>query len=659
MEKMGKKTNEKGRGKHISFLTKVSLFAMAVIAGVMLQTGSVKAASVNNKSLHNADQILSSINKHGHIEDADIDVVRKVDENGTVRFSDAEIYAKMIAMKSVYPEGMRWTNDNGYSWNAGIFRTGYGCAGFAFHLSDAAFGTALPARVYVQPGGDTYKGPWKKDYNLIRVGDILRTNNDQHMVIVLEVHSTYIVVAEGNYNSSIHWGRIITRQALEAGELTYIMTRYPYDPDEHSHVYKETARTTDSVTLTCDCGATKVVYAPSAYTVFMQDANGKTYALTRAQESNIEIKKGTGENMVLLVDDKCNDNLIFINSNPNVASVRETKLTDEKYDKYFLITVTAKSAGTCGITVKSQYTNKVLGTLTIKVPCGDSEHVTAIKVTQKVEANCATVGKEYQVTYCKVCGKEFGGAWVSHGKNPSVHTGKVILKNAADATATEAGYTGDTYCVDCGAVLKKGTRIEPLSNPFADVSTLHWGYQYVSYAYQKQIMSGKGTDKNKKVIFRPDDAITRAEFVQTLYNLTKPTESISGSLKFKDVKSSDWYYKAILWANKKGIVAGKTETNFGANDQITRQEAATVLYNYVTKYLKKSDLKTQSLSSFTDYKTVDSWATKALQWATANKIINGKPAKNNKLMIAPKANTTRAETATIMKNFIDAMGLKK
>ena len=113
--------------------------------------------------------------------------------------SESEVYKAMVALKSDYPEGMAWTNDNGYSWKGGIFSTGYGCAGFAFILSDAAFGD-LPARMV----SDFI-------YADIRVGDILRINNDSHSVIVLEKHSDHVVIAEGNYNNSIHWGRKLDR----------------------------------------------------------------------------------------------------------------------------------------------------------------------------------------------------------------------------------------------------------------------------------------------------------------------------------------------------------------------------------------------------------------------------------------------------------------
>lgn len=125
---------------------------------------------------------------------------------------DKSKYDLMIALKSKYPEGMRWTNDNYYDWNGGIYWRGYGCAGFAFLLSDAAFGSA-PAYIHY-------------DKSRVRVGDILRLNGNSHSVIVLEVHDSYVVVAEGNYNSSIHWGREIPKSEICSRPGDYIMSRW-------------------------------------------------------------------------------------------------------------------------------------------------------------------------------------------------------------------------------------------------------------------------------------------------------------------------------------------------------------------------------------------------------------------------------------------------
>lgn len=137
-------------------------------------------------------------------------------DKGTDQPDDAtaqRIYQAMIALKAQYPEGTPWTNDNSYRWKGGIYSIGYGCAGFAFMLSDAAFGD-LPARKLT---GFAFSD--------VRVGDILRINGNTHSVIVLEVHDDHVVIAEGNFNSSVHWGRKLTAAQIRSAD--YLLTRYP------------------------------------------------------------------------------------------------------------------------------------------------------------------------------------------------------------------------------------------------------------------------------------------------------------------------------------------------------------------------------------------------------------------------------------------------
>ena len=128
-------------------------------------------------------------------------------------YSERNVRDKMLAMKAQYPEGMHWTNADKYVIHAGGTYIGYGCVAFAYILSDAAF-SGLPLRTRTSFTWDD-----------VRVGDMLRINNNTHHVIVLEKHDDYVVIAEGNYNSSIHWGRTLTREKVEQSD--YLTTRYP------------------------------------------------------------------------------------------------------------------------------------------------------------------------------------------------------------------------------------------------------------------------------------------------------------------------------------------------------------------------------------------------------------------------------------------------
>lgn len=127
--------------------------------------------------------------------------------------SEEEAYEAIMAMQDEYPEGMSWTNDNYYEWKGGVFSGGYGCAGFAFAMSDAAFGNRPAERIYDGISID-----------MLKVGDIIRDAANTHTMIVLEVHEDHVVIAEGNYNFSVHWGR--TLSADQVNHASYVLTRY-------------------------------------------------------------------------------------------------------------------------------------------------------------------------------------------------------------------------------------------------------------------------------------------------------------------------------------------------------------------------------------------------------------------------------------------------
>ena len=103
--------------------------------------------------------------------------------------TEESVYNTMMAMQSEYPEGMRWTNgDRYYSNDEDWYR---GCGAFAMILQDAAFGHR-PSKIH-------------HDFDRLKVGDIVALIS-AHAWIVLQIDGDTVTVAEGNANSSIHWG---------------------------------------------------------------------------------------------------------------------------------------------------------------------------------------------------------------------------------------------------------------------------------------------------------------------------------------------------------------------------------------------------------------------------------------------------------------------
>lgn len=120
--------------------------------------------------------------------------------------------------------------------------------------------------------------------------------------------------------------------------------------------------------------------------------------------------------------------------------------------------------------------------------------------------------------------------------------------------------------------------------------------------------------------FGPNSNVTRGQFVTFLYRAAGEP-AVTGTNTFKDVKTSDYYYKAVLWAVKSGITNGRSATVFAPNDNVTHQELLTFLYRYDVTYLKHAGTL-GSASSIYDYSKVDTWAQTAARWAVNKQIIS-------------------------------------
>lgn len=133
----------------------------------------------------------------------------KPSDNPSSPVTEEYAYQVLNSLRSTYPEGMYLTNS--YYYYSPCFGNGYGCYGFAAKLSDTVFGVNTPCSTHTS-------------FDRIKVGDNIRIGNS-HSVIVLTKSDTAITVVEGNYNSSVHWDRTITKTSL-AKDGFKVTTRY-------------------------------------------------------------------------------------------------------------------------------------------------------------------------------------------------------------------------------------------------------------------------------------------------------------------------------------------------------------------------------------------------------------------------------------------------
>lgn len=148
-------------------------------------------------------------------------------------------------------------------------------------------------------------------------------------------------------------------------------------------------------------------------------------------------------------------------------------------------------------------------------------------------------------------------------------------------------------------------------------------------------------------VFGAKDPVTRGQFATILYRMQgSPTTSNQSS--FADVPANKYYTKAVNWANEAGIVTGLTPTQFAPDASITREQMAIMMFRYAN-YLGYDTNARANIYTFNDADRVSSHATNALSWAVADGLISGLDSTT----LAPKNTATRAECATIIQRFIE------
>ena len=193
-------------------------------------------------------------------------------------------------------------------------------------------------------------------------------------------------------------------------------------------------------------------------------------------------------------------------------------------------------------------------------------------------------------------------------------------------------------------------------NPFRDVSPRSWYYDAVAFANHHGLFNGYGNNR-----FGPQDSMTRAMFVQVLWNVESNSQStmqnpqlnndnnssfLIPNSSFADVPEGAYYYKAVQWAFSNGIVEGVGGGRFAPNRAITREEMAVMLHNYAT-YKGIEMPAHRAMPVFTDQGNISRWATAASSELSEAGVLSG---SNNRFY--PQRNATRAEATQLFKNFM-------
>ena len=173
---------------------------------------------------------------------------------------------------------------------------------------------------------------------------------------------------------------------------------------------------------------------------------------------------------------------------------------------------------------------------------------------------------------------------------------------------------------------------------FPDVTGRDWCYTQVMQAAKSGLMNGYADGR-----FGKNDPITRGQMVQILYSYYG--QDVGADSGFSDVPASAWYAKAVTWASKKGVVSGYSNGTFGPDNQLTREQMVTILYNVAGK----PAANTSAISQYGDYRQVADYAANGFAWAVSNKVVSG----TSNTTLSPRGTATRAQVAVILVRYLE------
>lgn len=181
-------------------------------------------------------------------------------------------------------------------------------------------------------------------------------------------------------------------------------------------------------------------------------------------------------------------------------------------------------------------------------------------------------------------------------------------------------------------------RLTAMAAEFPDVNSGSWYYPYVQDVSEKGLMSGYSDGR-----FGPNDKLTRGQFATVLWRMSGSPDM--GYSNFADVPITSFYSKACEWARANGVITGYSDGRFGGNDDITREQVATILHRY------SGGEASGNIWEYPDANAVSTFARDGMSYAVGSGIISGDGGYLN-----PQGSVVRAVAATMISRYSGSNG---
>lgn len=176
---------------------------------------------------------------------------------------------------------------------------------------------------------------------------------------------------------------------------------------------------------------------------------------------------------------------------------------------------------------------------------------------------------------------------------------------------------------------------------FSDLSEFDWAKDHIDTLISTGAITGyeDGT-------FRPANNITRAEFAKIL-SVALDAYDEDATCEYTDIPADNWGVSYIGSLAKLDVIKGKPDGSFGANDHITRQDVAVLVYRLVNKLGIKLPVVNRPVP-FADDAEISDYAKEAVNALYQAGVISGV----GDYRFDPNGYANRAQAAKIIAFFV-------
>lgn len=319
----------------------------------------------------------------------------------------------------------------------------------------------------------------------------------------------------------------------------------------------------------------------------------------------------------------------WLSNNEEIATISKTGL------------VTGVSAGTAIITAQigGKTATCIVTVTNIQI------HVESITIsTQNLSLEVGSSSSVSVVLY-PIHATDSSINWESNNTGVATVTNSGIITGQSAGTALITASSHNGISVSCIVTItaKPYDPTQPYY-AFPDVPTTAWYYSNVISVVEQGLMYGGGNG-----LFQPFTTATRGMLVTILHTLDGNPEVYTEN-EFIDVQRTDYFADASNWAKSNQIVSGVTETLFAPNRAITREQLATIVYNYVS-YRYNISYSGYDAYKFNDSSEISDYAFEAISWVSNMGIMDGRDDGT----FDPQNTANRAELATVLVRLTEVM----